>query len=84
MNLLNGPLGASFFTASNFNSKIKDLISDFDQVFICSSKADANLGLIALEKFSPSIVLLAGLRSTKKLDIKKITATQPIDILFYD
>ena len=39
----------------------EDLIADFDQVFICSSKADANLGLIALEKFSPSIVLYPSL-----------------------
>ena len=38
---------------------------------------------MALEDFKPSFVLIAGLRKTKKLDIRKVKNKQPIDILFY-
>ena len=73
-----------FFTSSKFESNIKDLLSNFDQVFVCSGKVDTNLGLIALERFKPSLVLIAGLRSTKKLDIRKLKINQPVDLLFHD
>ena len=75
---------ANFFTAFNFSSTLKDLLNNFDQVFICCSNKDAALGLLALEGFNPSVILLAGLRNTKKSNIKSVAKNQPIDILFYD
>ena len=75
---------ANFFTAFNFSSTLKDLLNNFDQVFICCSNKDAALGLLALEGFNPSVILLAGLRNTKKSHIKSVAKNQPIDILFYD
>ena len=76
--------GTSFFTASSFSSTIKDLMANFDQVIVSSSNKDASLGFVAFKEFNPSIVLLAGLRKTKRLDIKRLTENQPIDILLHD
>ena len=76
--------GSSFFTAKTFNSTIKDLAKRFDQVFICTSNKNAQLGLMALLEFAPGLVMISGLRKTKKSDIKNIKSRQPIDILFHD
>ena len=38
---------------------------------------------MALSKFSISFVLIAGLRKTRKLDIKNIKEDQSVDVLFY-
>ena len=84
LSLMTGSYGSSFFTSTDFKQKIKELSNQFDQVFICSSTSHSNLGLMALADFSPSFVLIAGLRSARKLDIKRIRKTQPVDLLFYD
>ena len=76
--------GGSFFTAKTFNTTIKDLAERFDQVFICASNRNAQLGLMALLEFSPSLVMISGLRKTKKSYIKKIISKRPIDLLFHD
>lgn len=76
--------GSSFFTTQNFNSTIKGLMTNFDQVFICSNSSNAKIGLMALSEFTPSFVLIAGLRKTKKIDIKNLETKQPIDLLLYD
>ena len=76
--------GSSFFTAMTFNSTIKDLSKRFDQVFICTSNRNSQLGLMALLEFAPSLVMISGLRKTKKSDIKNIKARLPIDLLFHD
>ena len=73
-----------FFTSKNFSPTIKDLTDHFDQVFLCTSKSNAQLGLMALLNFTPGLVVIARLRRTKKSDIKKIKAIQPIDLLFND
>ena len=73
-----------FFSSSTFHSTIKNLIATYDQVFICPKDNEAVVGLMALKDFDPAIVLLAGLRRTRKVDIKKVIANKPIDILFYD
>lgn len=84
ISVMKGANESSFFTSPNFNKTVKDLKNHFDQVFICSSGKNSNLGLMALEEFTPSLVLIAGLRSTRKLEIRKIETDQPIDLLFYD
>jgi hypothetical protein len=84
LNIVTEVKGAAFFTSSSFTSAIKDLITEFDQVIVCASHQDSNLGLMALKNFNPSIVLLAGLRTTKRLDIEKLTVNQQIDVLIYD
>ena len=84
LDVLTGENSASFFTSSNFNSTIKKLISNYDQVYVCSNKNEAITALMALKQFDPSVVLLARLRTTRKTDIKKITSNQPINIMFYD
>ena len=76
--------GSSFFTATTFNTTIKDLAKRFDQVFVCTSNRNAHIGLMALLEFAPSLVMIAGLRKTKKSDIKNIKARLPIDLLFHD
>ena len=76
--------GSSFFTATTFNTTIKDLAKRFDQVFVCTSNRNSQLGLMALLEFAPSLVMIAGLRKTKKSDIKNIKARLPIDLLFHD
>lgn len=75
---------ATFFMSKDFNAQIKDLIDRFDQVFICSSNGNGYTGLIALSEFEMDLVMISGLRRTKKFDIKNIKSRQPIDILFYD
>ncbi|MDC0042988.1 Wzz/FepE/Etk N-terminal domain-containing protein [Paracoccaceae bacterium] len=75
---------ASFFTSTKFNPKIKELTSQFDQIFVCSNNKNAQLGLMALVEFSLSLVVISSLRKTRKLGIKNIKTRQPIDILFYD
>ena len=76
--------GASFFTSKTFNLTIKELTDRFDQVFVCASNKNAQLGLMALSELAPSIVMISSLRKTKKNDIKNIKTRQPIDLLFYD
>ena len=76
--------GSSFFTATTFNTTIKDLAKRFDQVFVCTSNRNSQLGLMALLEFAPSLVMISGLRKTKKSDIKNIKARLPIDLLFHD
>ena len=76
--------GSSFFTETTFNTTIKDLSKRFDQVFICTSNRNKQLGLMALLEFAPGLVLISGLRKTKKSEIKNINARQPIDLLFHD
>ena len=44
----------------------------------------SGLGLIALLEFEPGLVMIAGLRKTKKSYIKNINARQPVDLLFHD
>ena len=84
LSVMNVALGGAFFTSKTFSATIKDLAGRFDQVFICTSKTNTKLGLMALLDFAPSLVMISGLRKTKKSDIKNVKARQPIDILFYD
>ena len=81
---MSGADGASFFTSKNFNTTIKELTGRFDQVFLCSSNKNAHIGLMALSEFEAGLVLISGLRRTKKIDIKNNKSRQPIDILFHD
>ena len=76
--------GSSFFTATTFKTTIKDLENRFDQIIICTSDRNAQLGLMALLEFAPGLVMISGLRKTKKSVIKNIKAKQPIDLLFHD
>ena len=82
--IMRGASEASFFTSKNFNKTIKDLAGRFDQVFLCSSNQNGHLGLMALSEFNPGLVIIAGLRRTKKININNKKTRQPIDILFYD
>ena len=84
ISVVTGAVGSSFFTSKTFNGTIKDLAERFDQVFVCASNRNAQLGLMALLEFSPGLVMISGLHKTKKSDIKKIKSRQPIDVLFYD
>ena len=83
LNVMTETNGASFFTSNKFSSTIKSLSKDFDQIFICTSKINAFAGLMALKDFETSLVLIAGLRRSRKLDIKAIRNRQEIDLLFY-
>ena len=63
---------------------MKNLTDSFDQVILCSNNRNAQLGLMALSEFVPGLVMIAGLRKTRKSDIKNTKAMQSIDLLFYD
>ena len=82
--VMRGANEASFFTSKNFNTTIKDLAGRFDQVFLCSSNKNGHVGLMALSEFEPGLVVIAGLRKTKKININNEKTRRPIDILFYD
>ena len=84
ISVVSGANGSSFFTSKDFNATIKDLTDRFDQVFLCSSNKNAQSGLMALLEFGPGLVMISGLRKTKKSDIKNIKSRQPIDLLFHD
>ena len=84
MSVITGTIGSSFFSSKAFKATVKDLVGRFDQVFICTSTRNAQLGLMALLEFAPSLVMISGLRKTKKSDITNLKARQPIDLLFYD
>ena len=84
ISVVSGANGSSFFTSKDFNATIKDLTDRFDQVFLCSSNRNAYIGLMALSVFSPCLVMISGLRRTKKNDIKSIKSSYPIDLLFHD
>ena len=84
MSVMTAADGSSFFSSNDFGSKVKDLTKRFDQVFVCTSNSNAQLGLIALLEFNPGLVTIASLQRTRKLDIKNLIKRQPIDILFYD
>ena len=82
--LMTGAAGSSFFTSKPFNKNIKDLSEQFDQIFICTNTINSQIGLLALLEFAPGLVMVSGLRKTKKSFIKKIKTRQPVDLLFYD
>ena len=84
ISVITGIIGSSCFTSKTFNAEIKDLAGRFDQVFICTSGQDAQLGFMALLEFAPGLVMISGVRKTKKSDIINIKSRQPIDLLFYD
>jgi len=84
LSVITGATSSLFFTSKTFNTTIKDLAGRFDQVFLCTSNRSSQLGLMALLEFEPSLVMISGLRKTKKSDIKNIKSRQPIDVLFYD
>ena len=84
ISLMTAALNSSFFTSKTFNTTIKDLTGRYDQMFICTSNKNAHLGLMALLRFSPGLVMISGLRKTKKSDISSIKSKHPIDLLFYD
>ena len=84
MSVMSLSLGGNFFTSKTFSETIKDLAGRFDQVFVCTTNRNSQLGLMALLEFVPCLVLISGLRKTKKSDIKNIKSKQPIDILFHD
>ncbi len=84
LSVISGATGSSFFTSKTFIKTLKDLAERFDQVFICTSTRNSQLGLMALLEFVPGLVMITGLRKTKKSDIKNIKSRQAIDILFYD
>lgn len=84
ISVLEGADGASFFTSKNFNSTIKELTSRFDQVYLCSSPRNGYTGLMALSEFDASLVMILGLRRTKRFDMQNIKTEKPIDLLFYE
>ena len=84
LSAITGANGSSFFTSKTFDTTIRSLAEGFDQVFICMSTKSAQLGLIALQEFTPGLVINSSLRKTKKSDINKIKLRQPIDLLFHD
>ena len=84
INIMTNTKGSYFFTSLKFNSTMKDLTKRFDQVFVCTSNDDAQLGLMALTDFIPGLVVVAGLRKTKKLDIQNLKLKKSIDLLFYE
>ena len=84
ISLITGADGGSLFTSADFNSTIKELTNRFDQVFVCSNNSNTQLGLMALAKFFPGLVMVSGLRKTRKADIQQIKTRHPLDILFYD
>ena len=84
ISVMRGASEASFFISKNFNPTIKDLAGRFDQVFLCSTKKNGHVGLMALSEFELGLVVVSGLRKTKKIDIENRKTTRPIDILFYD
>ena len=84
LSVITGAAGSSFFTSKNFNATLKDLAERFDQVFICTSNKNAQLGLMALLEFEPGLVMISSLRRTRKSSIKNTKEKQPIDLLFHD
>ncbi len=84
LNIITGTIGSAFFTSKSFNATIKEMAESFDQIFICTSTKNTQLGLTALLELAPSLVMIAGLRKTTKSDIKNVKSKQPIDLLFYD
>ena len=84
MNLLETRKENIALTSAKFKETIKKLQGVYEQVYVCFENSEAILGLMALKDFNPTIILIASLRKTKKVDIKKIKSNNQIDILFYD
>ncbi len=84
LSVVTGAAGSLFFTSKTFNTTIRDLAKRFDQVFICTNNRNSKLGLMALLELTPGLVMISGLRKTKKSDIKDIKSRQLIDLLFHD
>ena len=84
LSVITGASGSLFFTSKTFNATIRDLAEGYDQVFICTSNKNVQLGLMALLEFAPGLAVTSGLRKTKKSNIKNIKSKQPIDVLFHD
>ena len=72
--------GDPLFTSTNFKLKIKELLDEFDQIFLCTSNRNAQLGLMALLDFTPALVVISGMRKQKIRHQKHYskTACRPI------
>ena len=74
----------SFFTAKNFVEQLNAIVLSYDQIFISSNDQYAKAFLHAMKPFDPGLVVMTGLRKTKKDSIKNIQSIHPISILFHD
>ena len=84
LNQYSESIRTSFFSDKNFEKNIKNLLSSYDQVYICAKNNEAYAGLIALKSFDPAVVLLSRLRKTLKSDLKNFINIHSIGILFND
>ena len=80
----NSKNGISFFKSINFKNQINDLLSNYNQVYVCCGQNDSIATLIALKNFKTNLVLLARVKKTRKSDLQKVKAFQNIGVLVYD
>ena len=70
--------------AKALGEKIQELLSKFDQIFICTHEREVFSKAKAFNQFSPTLVILSRIRRTRKKYIEMLRQNLPIEILFYE
>ena len=83
-NITDNKLKTAFFTSNVLQSKMKEFLSQFDQIFICTSDKEAFSRIRALEKFNPTLVLLSKIKKTRKKYIQMIKQALPIEVMLHE
>ena len=74
----------SFFTSKILEERIQELLSKFDQIFICTNEKEVISKAKALNQFNPSLVILSRIRKTRKKYIEMLKQKLPIEIMFHE
>ena len=74
----------SFFTSKILGERIQELLSKFDQIFICTNEKEVISKAKALNQFNPSLVILSRIRKTRKKYIEMLKQKLSIEIMFYE
>ena len=84
LNITNDIHKTSFFASKALGEKIQELLSKFDQIFICTHEREVFSKAKAFNQFSPTLVILSRIRRTRKKYIEMLRQNLPIEILFYE
>jgi len=74
----------SFFTSKILGEKIQELLSKFDQIFICTNDEEVFSKAKTLNEFNPTLVILSRIKKTRKKYIEMLKQKLQIEIMFHE
>ena len=74
----------SFFSSKLLEKRVQELLSQFDQIFICIKDEEIFSKVRALNQFNPALVILSRIKKTRKAYIEMLKQKLPIEIMFHE